>query len=131
MIKPWHTGIANAITNAANQTVRKLHIRFSQDNRLGRDTGINLRASTVREYFQGYKYVVTLPWRDESPDDMQKEIYCWLDENHIMEFTHNILRVSSSYHSADVYVIDEMGGGDLWFWAFKNERDAMLFALRW
>ena len=61
---------------------------------------------------------------------MQKNIYQWLDENSVTEFAHNILCVRPGFIKDNDYTIDILGS-DLWFWAFKNERDAMLFALRW
>ena len=128
----WASDLAAAVAKAGQLTVRILGIKVEQQAILKNNPGIDPRATSVTEYFRGYKYVVTLPWRNESPDVMQENIYCWLAENNITEFAQNILRVSTGYSADDTaYVIDDIFGGDFWFWAFKNESDAILFALRW
>ena len=100
------------------------------------DPNISLKASTVREYFVGYKYVVQLRWTEEYTVDVIKTssmIESWCLDNCTDKFAHDIHRVikSESYSGQEEYVFSGIVGEDLWFWAFKNEYDALLFALRW
>ena len=125
----WPKNLMSAVTAAGNLTVRILEVKVNQQSQHEKNPDIDLQALTARNYFRGYKHLVTLQWQNELPDKLQENIYAWMAENNIDKFSHNILRVNGRYGNGD-YVLDVLGS-DLWFWAFKNERDAMLFALRW
>ena len=94
------------------------------------DPKIFSRASIVRGYYSGYKYVVEFTYhsalRNNETVSFAKQ---WCKENCIGGWRSDIHRVIAS---ADIdWDFNEIGGYDAWFWAFENEQDAIMFSLTW
>lgn len=85
---------------------------------------IDVRANTVRGYFKGYPFLCIAKYVDDP-----HHIVDWCSNN-ATEWNYRTFRVSPSRYSCD-WDFDELGGGDLSFWAFTDEEDAVMFALQW
>jgi hypothetical protein len=107
-----------------------------KDFDLHTDPDYNMRASRVKDIFQGYPYIHTYelpsgsPW-NEFGDWLEglTVINGWCDASCKDKWRENIHRVMQDERSD--WVINELGGSDMLFFAFKNERDYLMFVLRW
>lgn len=119
--------------------------------RHGRDPNVSPRAWKIKHFYHGYKYVYCFENRqqyaysllyDYGPGGHRygyADIYDWCEEHARFTFRMDTHRVSKYYYSvagewdtkADEWEIDEMGGGDYLFVAFKDEKEYMMFLLRW
>lgn len=100
-------------------------------------------ASRVTDYFHGYKYVTCLENNNHIAyywDIGRDGIYVlsnWCDANCIDKYRFEFLRVLKqtpiglSGPEESEWWINEIGGRDYIFVAFKNEQDSFLFNLRW
>lgn len=84
----------------------------------------------VDGFYHGYPYVIC--WKDrERYDHDIAEVIDWCRESLSELHRHDMHRVSFDTHNSSSIRFDELGGGDFWFFAFKDEKDATLFSLRW
>ena len=113
------------------------------------DPDYNLRASRIRDFYHGYPYIYCFDnykhyayqkIGDYGPggiitgiDEIQK----WVSNNTKNKTRFDFLRVIKvgAVHldntTSEEWWINEIGGGDLIFVAFKEERDYLIFSLRW
>jgi hypothetical protein len=100
------------------------------------DPDYNPRASKIKDYYHGYPCVYCF-------DDRNHTVYFydiwyhgdlvinkWCKENLKDKFRIDFLRVLRNDYTNE-WEVNEIGGGDYIFIAFKNERDMMWFKLRW
>jgi hypothetical protein len=101
-------------------------------------------AHRVIDFYKGYPYVFAVPWQcynneywSQFTDSFEGigELMDWCREHDFKEFRSDVFRVSLSNtynsHNASEYIFDEMGGGDVKFFAFTSSEDFCFFALRW
>jgi hypothetical protein len=101
------------------------------------DPDINWRATRIKDFYQGYPYVYCF-------ENHKHEVYYWdlgidgacivgnwCDENckdkHRMDFH----RAMNAPGTAWEWHINELGGGDYIFAAFKDPEDFFMFSLKW
>lgn len=104
------------------------------------DPDYDIRASRVADYYHGY-----LCWHvfdnhnhccydlvyDYGPGGYRygyHEIIDWLKDNCQAKYRVDLMR---TYYTGTEWIMNEIGGGDYVFVAFKSEQDATLFKLRW
>lgn len=98
------------------------------------DTDINFRASKVKNFYFGYPYVYCIEDPNHTAYDWNVGtdgitiLSEWCDKNCKGKYRFDFLRVSR--HSGE-WEIDELGGGDNVFVAFKEKRDLSMFLLKW
>ena len=115
---------------------KQYHRRYDPDH--------NFRASTVKDYYHGYKYVNQFTTARIDPFirfgtwmEGLAEITAWCENNCQDKWRNDIMRVykqtalSWDRDSEEEWVISDIGGGDVLFFAFKDEQDAFLFKLTW
>lgn len=100
------------------------------------DPDRNLRASRIKDYYHGYTYITTFessrgdPWtRYPSWIDAYSAIETWCKENCKDKWRTDIHRVIKDY--CNNWQLNDIGGGDALFFAFKSEEDAFMFKLKW
>jgi hypothetical protein len=100
------------------------------------DPDYNPRASKIKDYYHGYPYVYRF-------DDRNHTVYFydiwyhgdfvinkWCKESLKDKFRMDFLRVLRNDYTNE-WEVNEIGGGDYIFIAFKDEKDFMWFKLRW
>ena len=108
---------------------------------------VHYRAHSVIDYYsKTYHYVFCIPWQCYGNEfwAMSRDVSCgaelldaWCDEYCTGRRRRDFLRVSLrdnipyGAHLSSDYVFDELGGGDVLFFAFEDIRDFCLFSLRW
>jgi hypothetical protein len=109
------------------------------------DPDVTFHAGRIVEYYHGYLYIhaMTYPAYKSAYDQygdwlqgltMMKD---WCNFNCTGKWREDIHRVSKSsyqghpWEEGTEWRMDEMGGGDVIFFAFKSEKDMMMFLLRW
>ncbi len=113
------------------------------------DPDYNSRADSVRGYYHGYKHVHAFTTTRTSPFtdyptwmDAYQAIQTWCKENCQDKVRDDILRANKQTGLRQVddgvewieepeWFINELGGGDVLFFAFKSSKDYTLFCLRW
>ena len=109
------------------ETWREYDIRY--------DTDVNRSASRVREFYHGYPYVYCFENRDhpvyywDIAVDGAYILNNWCENTCVDKYRLDFHRVYRNYWNE--WEINEIGGGDYIFAAFKNERDYLLFSLKW
>lgn len=113
---------------------------WSQYNRRY-DPDYQPRADRVKDYYHGYQHIVQFttargdPWtRFGTWLEGLEAIHKWCDDNCEDKWRHDILRVievKDFFREEYEWVVNEIGGGDVLFFAFKNDHDAFLFKLTW
>ena len=100
------------------------------------DPDKNLRASRVKDYYHGYPYIVIFessqgdPWtRYPSWIDAYTAINTSCKENCAGKWQTDIHRAMKDYW--DNWVLNDIGGRDVLFFAFKDINDACMFKLKW
>ena len=101
------------------------------------DPDINWRANRVNDFYHGYPYVYCF-------ENRKHEVYYWdvhLDGIYVLsqwckdnckdKFRFDFHRAMNAPGTAWQWHINELGGGDYIFVAFKNERDFNWFLMRW
>jgi hypothetical protein len=101
------------------------------------DPDINWRATRVNDFYHGYPYVYCF-------ENRRHEVYHWdvhLDGIYVLsqwckdnckdKFRFDFHRAMNAPGTAWQWHINELGGGDYIFVAFKNERDYTWFLMRW
>ena len=102
------------------------------------DPDRNIRATRVKDYYQGYPYYVGFessrgdPWtRYGTWLDAYQAIEEWCKENTEEKWRSDILRVFKAASTSHEWELNDIGGGDVLFFAFKNVNDAFVFKLKW
>lgn len=101
------------------------------------DTDVHHRAAHVRDWYHGYSHIHV--FKDAGNDIFVKYgdwlqglgvMTTWCDEHCSGKWRYDIHRVldETDYHG---YMLNDIGGYDYVFFAFKNERDFILFRLTW
>lgn len=100
------------------------------------DPDRNIRAVRIKDYYFGYPYTHaftttrTLPWTKFSNwMDCYEEMNRWCKTNCRGKFRSDILRVVKSPQND--WELNDIGGGDALFYAFKDPKDYTMFLLRW
>lgn len=100
------------------------------------DPDYNPWATRVKDYYHGYHYVHCIADRDHTMYfwdlgfDGHYVVYNWCKENCKGKFRIDCLRVIKNRYT-DHWEVNEIGGGDYYFIAFKEESDMIWFKLRW
>lgn len=100
------------------------------------DPDYNIRATRIKDYYHGYHYVYCFDDSDHTVYfwdfgyDGQYVINNWCKANLKDKFRMDFLRVWKEHYTQE-WEINEIGGSDYIFIAFKNEQDMMWFKLRW
>jgi hypothetical protein len=107
------------------------------------DPNILWRATRVKDFYGGYKYVYCFEDRshyayellyDYGPGGIRygnDDIYDWLDQHATFTSRMDMHRVIRYPSTSMEWEFNDLGGGDYIFVAFKNEKDYMMFLLRW
>ena len=102
------------------------------------DPDRNIRATRVKDYYCGYLHLHsftstrTLPWTEFGNwMDCYEEMNCWCKENCRDKFRSDILRVFKAPSTNHEWELNDIGGGDALFYAFKDSKDYTMFCLRW
>lgn len=103
------------------------------------DSDCDKFAQTPRQYFKGYSRVYAMTdlthsmYFSDIAYDGYYVINKWLKQNCTGKHRIDILRVvyDSDHSSVGDMYINEIGGRDFYFIAFKDEKDYLLFLLRW
>lgn len=100
------------------------------------DPDKNLRASRIKDYYHGYPHIVAFtssrgePWaRYPSWIQAYNAIEIWCEENCEGKWRTDIHRVIQDYWGN--WEMNDIGGGDVLFFAFKDVNDAFMFKLKW
>ena len=108
---------------------KQYHYRYDPD--------IDRRCSRIRDFYKGYPYWYMFEnhrhqiyWWDLGYDG-SKEIMEWCEQNCKDKFRFDGHRVMNAPATGYEWEMNELGGGDYYFAAFKNERDFNWFLLRW
>lgn len=108
-----------------------------------RDPDVVYYANRVKDFYQGYKFVHCIENRnhyayellyDYGPGGIRygaDDIYDWMDKTARFKSRMDMHRVIRYPSTANEWEFNDMGGGDYIFVAFKDEKDYMLFLLRW
>lgn len=101
------------------------------------------RATQIKNYYQGYKHIHCF---ENYENFVYKRIYdygpggyrdgfhviCeWCDEQLQGKWRYDCHRVINCPATANQWEINEIGGGDHWFFAFQNDEDYFIFKLQW
>jgi hypothetical protein len=101
------------------------------------------RATQIANYYNGYQHVHCFENRenfvyktiyDYGPGgyrDGFDEIYEWCEENLSGKWRYDMLRVMEAPSTANKWEVNELGGGDHWFFAFQDSEDYFMFKLQW
>lgn len=108
-----------------------------------RDPDVFYCADRVKDFYKGYKFVHCIENRnhyayeliyDYGPGGIKwgdSDITDWVEKNarfkHRMDY-HRVIKYPST---SNEWRFNDMGGGDYIFVAFKDEKDYMMFLLRW
>jgi hypothetical protein len=107
------------------------------------DTDINQYCDTVKEFYHGYNYVYCFDHvnlnhyaykvvYDYGPGGIRytyMDMIDWCKKNCKHKFRPDIHRVIGT--NMNDYTFNDIGGLDYLFFAFKDEKDYMMFRLRW
>lgn len=127
----------------AKRKLEKSGYKSWEHYRRNNDPNILWRASRVKDFYHGYKYVYCFENRNHYAYDLvydygpggirygNDDIYDWLDQH--ARFTsrmdmHRVIRYPSTGME---WEFNDLGGGDYIFAAFNSEKDYMMFLLRW
>jgi hypothetical protein len=109
----------------------------------GFDPDRNIVASRVADFYFGYPYWHVVENRDHymyrllydyGPGGYRygyHDVVDWCKENIKHKHRTDLLRAMKYPSTSDQWEINELGGGDYLFFAFKNERDYLWFLMRW
>lgn len=101
------------------------------------DPDYNIRATRIKDIYHGYPYVYCF-------ENRKNEVYYWdlaYDGSYMLtiwcevnlrdKFRLDSHRVFKAPSTSNEWEVNELGGGDYMFAAFKSERDYVWFLLRW
>ena len=114
------------------------------------DTDIIRRATLTSQWYVGYPYILYFENTDNMPKhyfdwiEWLREMVHWADDNCKDKFRwdiHRVIREKGLIHNeyndtmlwsdTEDFSLNDIGGHDVLFLAFKNEKDYMWFKLRW
>ena len=108
------------------------------------DPDCNLRADRVADFYHGYNHIYAFTTTRVAPFtdyptwmDAYNIIQKWCWENCQDKFRDDILRATKQTglglngEEYPEWFVNEIGGGDVLFFAFKSSKDYTLFCLRW
>ena len=102
------------------------------------DPDRNIRATRIKDYYYGYAHTHaftstrTLPWTEFGNwMDCYEEMNRWCKANCKGKFRSDILRVIKEPSTGNEWELNDIGGGDALFYAFKDPKDYTMFCLRW
>lgn len=114
------------------------------------DPDVFRRADAVKDYYHGYEHLYVWentrgnPWeRYNDWSECYNEMINWCKSNCRGKWRQDILRVTRKrmwhnqsdntvrYTDDGEWIMNELGGGDCLFFAFKDSRDCTMFLLRW
>ena len=108
-----------------------------------RDPDINMYQTKIKHFYHGYKFVHCIEDRkhyayqllyDYGPGGIRwggEDIYDWLDKKTRFKSRMDTHRVIKYPSTGNEWEFNDIGGGDYIFVAFKEEKDYMMFLLRW
>jgi len=123
--------------------LKKHHCRNRAEYNRRYDPDYIPRATEIRNYYQGYQHVHCFENRenfvynriyDYGPGgyrDGFHEICDWCEENLSGKWRYDMLRVMRAPSTGNQWAINELGGGDHWFFAFMDDEDYFMFKLQW
>ena len=92
----------------------------------------NPRATHLVDYYHGYKYIYCFENHKHDNISLLTVVTLWcLEENLSGKWRFDVHRAIKYPSTGNEWEINEIGGGDYIFAAFTDERDYMLFLLRW
>lgn len=110
------------------ETWREYNRKFDPDH--------NAKASLIKDYYHGYPYVYCFENHKHEVYDWisfglhgSNMIHKWCSDNCSDKFRMDYHRVYKN--SQDQWEVNEIGGRDYIFAAFKDQRDFTMFSLRW
>jgi hypothetical protein len=127
----------------AKRKLEKSGYKSWEQYRRNNDPGITWRASRVKDFYRGYKYVYCFEDRkhyayellyDYGPGGIRygnDDMYDWMDKHAKFTSRMDIHRVIRYPSTGMEWEFNDLGGGDYVFVGFKNEKDYMMFLLRW
>lgn len=102
------------------------------------DPDISPRSSRVRDFYRGYPYLYCFESRQHDVyswnldcDGRRTAVGRWCDEHCSDKHRMDMFRVIKCPATSNEWEMNDLGGGDYIFAAFKNERDFLMFTLRW
>jgi len=87
-------------------------------------------ATNIKDYFQGYPHVICMENYGSAVYSTKIDaviFWCMLNLEH--QYSYAALRVWKNWRGD--WEINELAGGDYYFFAFKSQSDAVLFTLKW
>lgn len=99
------------------------------------DPDIFWPATRIKDFYHGYPHVYCIEDHNhhvyywDLPIDGSYQIHQWCKENCEDKFRFDYQRVAKTY--CGEWEVDEIGGADYIFAAFKSEQDFLLFTLKW
>ena len=92
----------------------------------------NPRATRLVDYYHGYKYIYCFENHEHDKISLLTVITLWcLEENLSGKWRLDVHRVIKYPSTSNEWVRNDLCGSDYIFAAFTDERDYMLFLLRW
>jgi len=101
------------------------------------DPDVNWRATRIKEFYHGYPYVYVFENRNH-------EVYYWdlgmvgtyivdkwCETNCKEKYRMDFFRAIRCPATANQWELNDLGGGDYIFVAFKDEQEFIMFMLRW
>lgn len=96
------------------------------------DLDFSNRAGTIKKMYHGYSRVYAYPGNFSDVYDKQRcdDMVTWCKLNCVSKWRHDELRVIH-FKQSDDWVENGIVGGDQVFFAFKDDKDAVMFLLIW
>lgn len=101
------------------------------------DPDIHWRATQIKNFYHGYNYVYCIENRNHTAYDWDVHtdgmwvMSQWCEDNCKDKYRFDFHRAIKFPSTSNEWEINEIGGGDYIFAAFKNERDFSWFMMRW
>lgn len=114
------------LENYGCKTWREYERKYDQD--------VGFRARWVHTFYHGYPHVLNIEPNGVAMYGLQYHELCekmmeWCEQNCKGKWRNDWQRGNWDHHGN--YEINEIGGGDIMFFAFKEEGDYTWFLLRW
>lgn len=99
------------------------------------DPDIYRRCTVINDFYHGYPYVYCFENREHQiywwdlGYDGSYDVVEWCEQYCKDKFRFDCHRVIK--YTNDKWTMNDIGGGDYFFAAFKNEQDFLMFCLRW
>lgn len=148
-LKDGHVNFLNKISSSykswkEKRFLKKHNVETWEQYHRQYDPDRNIRASKVTDYYHGYKYVIQFTTSRSDPFTRYNTwiealdgMCAWCKANCNDKWRNDIMRVYKQTalgwdgDSEEEWWINDIGGGDVLFFAFKDEQDAFLFKLTW